>query len=345
MPGSLPALTSAGPTAPLVWISEALDPAVAERLSAYRVVPGYGPEGVDFSRVAGEVEAVIVRAFPFPADLVESAPRLRVIARHGVGYDAVAVDTASARGVFVTNTPGANRYSVAELAIGLLINAFHRLPAAGAVTSKKDALHHMGKELRDAVLTIVGAGDIGTETARMASALGMRVVLAITPGSSPERVERLCAKARCLDAEVLPLAEAAAACDALSVHVPLTPETHHLVDADLIARMRTDAVVVNTARGGVVDDRALAGAIREGRLGGAGLDCTEVEPVPADHELRDLPSVQVLPHIGSLTHQTMRRVGLAAAEAVDDVLSGRTPAHVVNPEAFEVSTVDSMVTK
>lgn len=323
-------------TRPVVYVPEDIGPDAIEALSAdCTVVVGYGPEAVPFDEAAPTLEAVVLLGFPFPAGRIAACPRLRVIARAGVGYDAVDVEAATARGIPVTNTPGANASSVAELTIGLLISCFHRIPELAPVTDKRASRAFPGKELRDAVLAVVGAGDIGCEVARMAAALGMRPVLAVAPGSSEARIGRIRERASALGAEVMDLAEAAEICDALSVHTPLTPQTHHLVDADLLSRMKPDAVVLNTARGGVVDDAALFTAVQEGRLGGAGLDCTEVEPVPADHELRTLPNIVVLPHVGSLTHQTRRRVGLSAARAVLDALAGREPEHVVNREALE----------
>ncbi|MCQ9369489.1 hypothetical protein NQ036_14725 [Brevibacterium sp. 91QC2O2] len=349
------ALTDPAPDAPIVWVSEPIAASAVAELSDFLVVPGYGPTAVPYARIAPVVAAVMLRSRAFPAAEVAAGTSLRIIARHGVGFDAVDIGAAAARGIPVTNTPGGNAVAVAELTLALILAVYRRLPIAAHATDRTpdgfEALR--GHNVQGKTLTLVGAGSIARAVAVRALACGMRVRLAIIDSADVDRVERIRRTAAELSevapalgsaetpsgsaaaptietVEAIDLDTALADTDVLSLHVPLSDRTRHLIDAAALARLPDRAIVVNTARGGIVDDTALASAIAAGDLAGAGLDCTEVEPVPTDHPLRKLPGVIVTPHIGALTAETADIVGCQAARQIAAVLHGGRPQHVVN---------------
>jgi phosphoglycerate dehydrogenase-like enzyme len=349
------ALTDPAPDAPIVWVSEPIAASAVAELSDFLVVPGYGPTAVPYARIAPIVAAVMLRSRAFPAAEVAAGTSLRIIARHGVGFDAVDIGAAAARGIPVTNTPGGNAVAVAELTLALILAVYRRLPIAAHATDRTpdgfEALR--GHNVQGKALTLVGAGSIAKAVAVRALACGMRVRLAIIDSEDVDRVERIRRTAAELTevaaalgsaetpsdsaaaptietVEAIDLDTALADTDVLSLHIPLSDRTRHLIDTAALARLPDRAIVVNNARGGIVDDTALASAIAAGELAGAGLDCTEVEPVPTDHPLRKLPGVIVTPHIGALTAETADIVGCQAARQIAAVLHGGRPQHVVN---------------
>lgn len=219
------------------------------------------------------------------AALLSAAPRLRAIAVFAVGWDNVDLDAAAARGIAVGNTPDVLTDATADLALALLLAAARHLPAAADQVRTGgwrtwEPRGFLGLELRGARLCIVGAGRIGRATADRARAFGMEVTFA---GRGDD------------------LHAALASADVVSLHAPLTPATHHLIDEAALGAMPRGGILVNTARGGLVDQAALAAALRDGQLGAAGLDVTDPEPLPADHALLTAPNLIVLPHIGSAT--------------------------------------------
>ena len=239
---------------------------------------------------------------PVDADVIASAPRLRVISNYAVGVDNVDLAAARARGIRVGNTPDVLTDATADLAFALLLAVARRLPDGAAavragqwLTWEPDWL--LGRDVHGATLGIVGMGRIGRAVARRAEGFEMEV----------------------LSAHTVPLDELLPRADFVSLHVPLTPETQRLVDADALRRMKPTAYLVNTARGGIVDQDALARALHEGWIAGAALDVTDPEPLPADHPLLGAPNLIVLPHLGSATHATRERM---ADLAVDNLLAG-----------------------
>ena len=236
------------------------------------------------------------------AELIDGAPELRVISNYAVGSDNVDLEAASARGIPVGNTPDVLTDATADLAFAGLLAIARRLPEAAAavreghwLTWEPDWL--LGHDVHGATLGIVGFGRIGQAVARRAAGFEMEVVhTKETP--VPELLERA---------------------DAVTLHTPLTPGTRHLIDAEALRRMKPTAVLVNTARGGIVDQDALAAALHRGDIAGAALDVTDPEPLPSDHPLLDAPNLLVLPHIGSATHRTRERM---ADLAVDNLLAG-----------------------
>jgi glyoxylate reductase len=236
------------------------------------------------------------------ASLIESCPDLRVISNYAVGSDNVDLEAAAARGIPVGITPDVLTEATADLAFAGLLAAARRLPEALAAvregrwqTWEPDWL--LGHDVHGATLGIVGYGRIGRAVARRAEGFSMRIL------ATPR----------------VPLDELLARSDAVTLHVPLTSETRYLIDADALARMKPTAILVNTARGGVVDQHALARALHRGEIAGASLDVTDPEPLPPDHPLLDAPNLLVLPHIGSATHTARERM---ADLAVDNLLAG-----------------------
>ena len=264
------------------------------------------------------VEGLLVNpGDPVGAALFDQAgPSLRVVANFGVGYDNVDVAAATERGVVVANTPDVLTEATAELTIALLLALLRRVAEGDRLVRRRDPWRlepdfMLGRGLRGLRLGVVGFGRIGREVARLAEAHGMEVV----PIGRGE-LDRL--------ADV----------DAVTLHVPLRPETRHLVDADALARLPRGAVLVNTSRGPVVDESALVAALADGRLGGAALDVFEHEP-EVHPGLLDRDDVVLTPHLGSATHEAREAMGMLCVDALRAVLlEGRLPRHALNPEAL-----------
>src|SRR4051794_15147071 len=236
------------------------------------------------------------------AELIDGAPRLKVISNYAVGSDNVDLEAAMKRGIPVGITPDVLTEATADLAFAGLLAAARRLPEALAAvregrwqTWETDWL--LGHDVGGATLGIVGYGRIGQAVARRAEGFSMRIL------ATPR----------------VPVDELLAQSDAVTLHVPLTSETRHLIDAGALARMKPTAILVNTARGGVVDQQALARALHRGEIAGASLDVTDPEPLPPDHPLLEAPNLLVLPHIGSATHTAREQM---ADLAVDNLLAG-----------------------
>jgi len=253
--------------------------------------------------------------------LLRRAPRLRVIARTGVGVDLVDVPAATARGIAVVITPGAGVTAVAEGAIGMALHLVKRFGPLTALVREgrwaERAAVPVG-DLDGATLGVVGYGRIGRRTAALGAAFGMRV-LAYDPVTEPP------AGVRCGD-----LGDLAARSDVITLHLPLTGQTRHLVDDAFLARVRPGAVLVNCARGGLIDTDAVWRALDGGRLSGVGLDVFDPEP-PARHPLYSHPGVVLTPHLMGLSRRAIAATFTAAAQGVLDVLCGREPQAVADP--------------
>ena len=251
------------------------------------------------------------------AELIDAAPKLRAVANYAIGFDNIDVDAATARSIQVGNTPDVLTDATADLAWALMLAVARRV-----VEAHRDAVDGrwrtwepqgwVGVDVHGATLAVIGAGRIGQAVAKRAGGFEMDVVMVDLGDDLHAALERA---------------------DFVSVHTPLTPETHHLIDADALARMKPTAILVNTARGPIVDQDALAAALREGRLAGAGLDVTDPEPLPPDHALYETPNLLVVPHIGSAT--TTARAAMAD-RAVDNLLAaldGKPMPYAVQPPA------------
>ncbi len=275
------------------------------------------------------VEALLVRsATRVPREALVRAKRLRIIGRAGVGVDTIDLDAATERGVAVVNAPGGNTVAVAELTFALLLALVRKIPAADRSMRAGgwDRSRLGGTELNGKVLGLIGAGRVGAEVARRARSFGMAVV-AHDPFLAPERAHEL-------EIELLALDDLLRRCDVVSLHTPLTDQTRGMVGARELALMPADAILLNAARGGVVDEGALVDALREGRLGGAALDVYAVEPLPADHPLRALENVVLTPHLGASTEEAQRNVALEVADAVRAALVEGDLSRAVNGPAI-----------
>jgi D-3-phosphoglycerate dehydrogenase len=272
----------------------------------------------------GDAEAIVVRsATTVDRKLIDAAPNLRVIARAGTGVDNVDVDAATARGIVVMNAPGANSISVAELTIGLMLSLSRAIPAADAAMKKGvwDKKRLTGAELRGKTLGIVGLGRIGQEVASRARPFGMTLV-----AHDPFISESVAAA---LGISLLPLDDVCAAADYLTLHMPVTPETRHIINSDRLARCKAGVRIVNTARGELIDESALLEAIQAGVVAGAAIDVFEKEP-PDDWMLAKLPRVVATPHIAASTVEAQELVGMETAAAVRDFLLNGTITNAVN---------------
>ncbi|MFD9903192.1 NAD(P)-dependent oxidoreductase [Streptomyces sp. NPDC059063] len=271
-----------------------------------------------------EAAGIVAGTDPFTAEVIGASPGLRVIGRCGAGYDNVDVAAATGHGVAVTHTPGVNRQSVAEYVLGLLVSCARGIPRSVTDVREGGWSQPSGRELAGATLGVVGLGAIGRTVARLGLALGMRVV-GHDPLPDPAFLEETGVAALSLEGV---LREA----DFVTLHLGLDASTRHLIDGAALRRMRPGAYLINTARGGVVDEEALADALAAGHLAGAALDVTEHEPLPPDSRLRAFDNVLVTGHIAGATAEARSRSGLLAAQQVVDVLSGQPPAHLVNPD-------------
>lgn len=255
-------------------------------------------------------DALLVRTRPLTAAEVGMA---RMIAKHGVGVDNIPLDAARAAGVAVLNTPGANAGAVTEQTI-LLILALARGLDAQRAAAGAGARSPAVRGVEGLRLTVVGLGDIGRRVAALGAGLGMAVTV----------VSRSLAGDRTAEGyRVATLAAALPQTDVLTLHCPLTPQTRHMIDAAALAALPRGAMVVNTARGGIVDEGALAAALHAGLLGGAALDVTEVEPLPADSPLRGAPGLILTPHSATLSDGAFRRMGIEAARNILDHAAGQ----------------------
>jgi glyoxylate reductase len=278
--------------------------------------------------VQGRAGLIVVPTDVVDDELLDAAGHeLRVIANYAVGYDNVDVDAATRRGIVVTNTPEVLSRATAELTLALVLALVRRVAEGDRLLRRRKPwalapTFMLGRALAGRTLGIVGLGRIGSEVARLAASFGMEVVY--TNLSGPKEAPY----------EWLPLQELLGRADVVSLHCPLTPETHHLVGAEGLRAMRSDAVLVNTTRGPVVDEAALAGALLEGEIAGAALDVYEHEP-EINERLLGLENVVLTPHIGSATGEAREAMGLLCVEALRAVLlEGRCPANAVNPEAW-----------
>jgi D-3-phosphoglycerate dehydrogenase len=293
--------------------------------SVYR--PGHGgrseEELIDLLR---GIDGAIVSTDPFTARVIQAADRLRVISRTGVGYDAVDVPAATARGVIVTTTPGVNRHAVADWALALILCCARQVPENLAEVQRGVWTRHEGMDLDGKTLGVVGLGTIGKEVAKRASAFGMRLLAFDLAQDLPFAKEQGIA--------YVPLEELLRQSDFVSIHCFLNAATRHLINRERLLLMKPTAFLINTARGGIVDTDALYQALQAKRITGAGLDVFEGEPLRADSPLRALENVYLSPHCAGSTADARRRSGTMAAENLIRGLRGDRPEGIVNPEVL-----------
>jgi D-3-phosphoglycerate dehydrogenase/(S)-sulfolactate dehydrogenase len=289
-----------------------------------------GLKGAELRAALAGVHALVVRsATKVTAEALEGADVLRVIGRAGIGVDNVDVAAASRRGIVVMNTPGGNAVTAAEHAVALLCSLARRIPQATASVKagRWEKARFKGVELADKTLGVVGLGNIGRLVAERARGLRMRVV-AHDAYLSPEAAEKL-------GVDLVPLDELLARADAVTLHVPLTPETRGMLDAARLAKMKPGALLINAARGGLVDEAALCEALAAGRLGGAALDVFATEP-PGASPLLALDNLICTPHLGASTEEAQERVALEIARQVVAFLERNELRNAVNVAALPV---------
>ncbi|MEM7046566.1 MAG: hydroxyacid dehydrogenase [Pseudomonadota bacterium] len=297
---------------------------------AYDVVDDQDEAAV--TAVLGHTDAVICRVAPFGAEHIARAPRLRVVSRHGVGYDSVDVAALTARKIPLTIVGNVNALSVAEHAFMLMIALARQIRNADRAV-RENRWRIQGEvttiELAGKTLLLLGFGRIGQRLAPRAKAFGMTV-----QAYDPFADETLMQKADVARVETLS-PQALGAADVISVHVPYTQKTHHLIDGDFLSHMHPRSFLICTARGGIIDEAALCKALKAGGIAGAGLDVFAREPLPPDDPLRTLDSVLLTPHQASLTVECLQAMARVSAQNCLDALTGTLdPALVVNREVL-----------
>jgi D-3-phosphoglycerate dehydrogenase len=309
----------------------ASDPVAPEGLKILRETPGFEVEAAEkmspeaLKKAVAGADALVVRSeTKVTAEVIAAAPRLKVVGRAGVGIDNVDVTAATKRGILVMNAPEGNTIAAAEHAMALLLALSRNVPWAHASLSKGEWKRSafIGRELFGKVLGLVGLGRIGGEVAKRARAFGM-TVMASDPLVSPER-------AREMGAELVPFKDLLARADYISLHAALTPETRHMLGAAEFSAMKRGVRLVNCARGPLIDEAALAAAVKEGKVGGAALDVFEKEPPDKGNPLLGLERVVVTPHLGASTEEAQVNVSVVIAEQVRDYLLHGTVRNAVN---------------
>jgi glyoxylate reductase len=292
---------------------EALDRLRAEHDVDVWEQPGPPPPDQLRARAASAEGMLTMLTERVDAQLLDAAPHLRAIANMAVGTDNIDLEAAAARGIAVGNTPDVLTDTTADLAFALLLAVARRLPQGEAEVREGRwgpwmPAHGLGADVAGATLGIVGHGRIGRAMARRGAGFGMDVIHSSRSSG-------------------VPLDELLERADFVSLHTPLTPDTRHLIGAPQLARMKPSAFLINTARGGVVDQDALRAALIGGEIAGAGLDVTDPEPLPPDDPLLDAPNLLVVPHIGSATIRTRERMAAMAADNLLAALAGRPMPH------------------
>lgn len=311
----------------MIFSTHPLHPEVTADLQALGTVCfASAPTAQAISAESAGAELIVVRA-PIPLGVAARETGLRALIRHGAGLDMINLDEATAAGVLVANVPGANALTVAEHVIWTAMALLRRNPqvtrdlhSAGWAAARAHADH--GRELSGRRLGILGFGNIGRTLARIARhGFGMPVIVHTRSGSAEEGVS------------AVSFADLLAHSDILALCAPLTDETRGIINAAALARMKPGAVLINVARGPLVDEQALVAALASGHLGGAALDVFDTQPLPADHPFLALPNLILTPHMAGITEESMLRMGQGVVAEARRVLAGGLPANLVNPAA------------
>ncbi|HXT37199.1 MAG TPA: phosphoglycerate dehydrogenase [Chloroflexota bacterium] len=270
--------------------------------------------------------AVLAAGHRYTDAVFAALPELCVVARLGVGFDSIDLEAATRRGVCITTTPGTLEWAVADHTIGTMINLAHHISQDDRAIRRGEWRQFYGLDVTGKTLGLVGLGRIGQMVAQRARGFEMRI-LAHEPRPDPAFVARH-------GIELVPLDDLLAQSDFVSLHVPFMPQTHHLINAERLARMKPGAFLINTARGGLIDEDALFDALQAGKLGGAALDVRDPEP-PRDPRFSALENVVLTPHVAALTDGRWLACGTMAATGILRVLRGERPDGLVNPEVWE----------
>lgn len=316
------------------WSERPIPPEFHKELEGVAKIIGSGTVASDdFHEVADDVHVIIASAsVSYDDAFMDKVPNLKVISRTGIGVDNISLSAATARKIAVCNTPNVPTNSTAEHAISLMMAVTKHLKRAETILHRKNDSgdyfsQHQGIELEGACLGVVGLGRIGSKVAQKALGLGMRVV-AYDPFASEKQFANT-------DIEQAATLEALLrTADVVSLHLPSTPETHHLINAERLAQMKAGSYVINTSRGSLVDEHALLDALERGQLRGAGLDVFDPEPPAADNPLLHRDDVFTTPHIGGVTFSSRRRFWQESIGQAMQVLKGERPANLVNSDVW-----------
>jgi phosphoglycerate dehydrogenase-like enzyme len=279
----------------------------------------------------GDAQGVVVLSPRVTAASLKHSDNLLAISRFGVGYDNVDVAACTQADVLACITAGAVDRSVAEATLTWMLALTHHVRAKDTLVREgrwNDRVHYMGSELRGRTLGIIGLGGIGRAVLDLLRSFGMNPAIAFDPYATADSAARAGARLVSLD-------ELLAAADFVSVHCPLTEQTRNLIGARELARMKPSAYLLNTARGGIVDEDALYEALKSRRIAGAAIDCFEGEPLTAPHRLAELDNVLLAPHSIAWTEELFRDIGVMACQGMLDLSLGRRPRGVLNPELFD----------
>jgi D-3-phosphoglycerate dehydrogenase / 2-oxoglutarate reductase len=300
-------------------IIDPIHPAGVARIGAgHRIVEAGDPR----------TEILVVRTTAIGDALFAQMPKLRLIVKHGAGVDNIDIAAATRRGIMIANTPGGNNSTaVAEGAVTLMLATLRRVREMDAVVRENRWGERWATRLGDltgARVGLIGFGRIARHVAQICGAGFGCSILAYDPMLSAEEIEAHGATAGTLD-DIL-------GCDVISVHVPLTEATRNLIGTGELAKMQLHSIIVNSSRGGIIDEAALACALSTGAIGGAGIDVFEAEPPPAIHPLYGLPNVTLSPHVAGVTEASMKGMAFAVADVIDTVVAGGVPDTLVNPD-------------
>ena len=305
--------------------------------TGFEVIEAYGSSPEKLIELVKDVQAIAVRSeTKITRQVFAAATKLKVVGRAGVGVDNVDVDAATEHGVVVMNTPGGNTISTAELTFTHILCCARPI-AQGAASMKAgnwDRKTLSGVELLRKTIGIIGLGRIGSEVAKRAQAFGMKV-LAYDPYLTAARAASMQVEPVTLDALL-------AGSDYITVHMPLTEETNNMIDAAALAKCKKGVRIVNCARGGIVNEKALVEALKSGQVGAAGLDVFETEPLPKESELRSAPNIVLTPHIAASTTEAQESVGIEIAEQIADVLLHGAVRNAVNLPSMDAASAKTL---
>ncbi len=308
------------------YVAEPVDYLKARGYAVDLIPQGKKLSEEELIQTLGEYDAAIVGVEKITTPVIQAAKKLKVIAKHGAGVDNIDVKAASAKGIIVTSAPGTNSDSVADLTMGLFLSLARRIPHADRSVRAGGWPRLVGFQLFQKVLGIIGLGEIGKRVARRAAGFDMKVIA--------YDVVKDEAFARKWGITYLPLDQVLSAADFVSIHIPSIPATFKMIGERELRLMKKEAFLVNISRGEILDQEALYTVLKEKRIQGAGLDVFSSEP-PKESPLLALDNVVLTPHMGAYTYEALRETGMICVAGIADLLEGRRPGFVVNPEVLK----------